>query len=382
MGKHLVLVGGGHAHMTTLRNIDHFYRRGHRVTLVNPSPYHYYSGMGPGMLGGIYEPREVRFHIREMAEKHGAKFIRDKAVRVDPAHRTIILGSGETVPFDVASFNTGSSVPPELCTGSDERVFMVKPILNLYRARIMLLREIERRPLDIVVLGGGPAGVEITANLHRLLLGRNHQACITLIGGSRILAKVPERVRHLALDSLTKRGIRIREGVRGEELGRGMATLSDGSRLNYDFAFIATGILPSPLFVESSLPTGDNGGLLVNSCLQSTAHPALFGGGDCIALDGNPLAKVGVYAVRQNPVLFHNLMAALEGGDLQKFDPGGAYMLIMNMGDGTGILWKKSLVINSRISFLLKDFVDRRFMKKFQVSGERDEPFDEASIIE
>ena len=382
MGKHLVLVGGGHAHLTTLRNIEHFYRRGHRVTLVNPSPYHYYSGMGPGMLGGMYEPHEVRFHIRKMAEKHGAEFIHDKAVRVDPVRRTIILGSGETVQFDVASFNTGSIVPPEFCSDANERVFPVKPIHNLYRARMMLLREIERGPLDIVVFGGGPAGVEITANLCRLLSSGNNQARITLIGGSRILAKVPERVRRLALDSLTRREIRFREGVHGKELGNGMATLSDGSRLNYDFAFIATGILPSPLFVDSSLPVGDNGGLLVNSFLQSSEYPELFGGGDCITLEGNPLAKVGVYAVRQNPVLFHNLMASLEGGRLREFDPGGAYMLIMNMGDGTGILWKKSLVINSRISFLLKDFVDRSFMNKFQVSGERDEPFDETSTSE
>jgi NADH dehydrogenase FAD-containing subunit len=379
MGKHLVLVGGGHAHMTALRNIDRFYRRGHRVTLVSPSPYHYYSGMGPGMLGGIYEPREVRFHIRKMAEKHGAEFIRDAAVRVDMARRSIILGSGATVPFDVASFNTGSNVPPELLTKADERVFPVKPIINLYRARIMLLRESERRPLEIIVLGGGPAGVEISANLHRLLRCNNRQAGITLIGGNRILAKAPERVRRLALDSLTGNGIRVREGVYGKALGLGLATLSDGSCLNYDFAFIATGVRPSTLFAESGLPTGDNGGLLVNSCLQSIDHPELFGGGDCIALETNPLAKVGVYAVRQNPVLFHNLMAALEGRELQQFDPGGAYMLIMNMGDGTGILWKKSLVFNSRIPFLLKDFVDRRFMKKFQLSGEREELFDGTS---
>jgi NADH dehydrogenase FAD-containing subunit len=175
------------------------------------------------MLGGMYEPHEVRFHIREMAEKHGAEFIRDKAVRVDPVHRTIILGSGETVPFDVVSFNTGSIVPPEFCSGSNERVFPVKPILNLYQARMMLLREIERRPLDIVVLGGGPAGVEISANLCRLLHGRNHQASITLIGGSRILAKVPERVRRLAMDSLPGED-QAREEVQ-RRVGDSMVTL-------------------------------------------------------------------------------------------------------------------------------------------------------------
>ena len=45
-------------------------------------------------------------------------------------------------------------------------------------------------------------------------------------------------------------------------------------------------------------------------------------------------------------------------------------MLILNMGDDKGILWTKNLAWNSRFSFLLKNFIDKRFMKEFQVSGE------------
>jgi hypothetical protein len=48
-------------------------------------------------------------------------------------------------------------------------------------------------------------------------------------------------------------------------------------------------------------------------------------------------------------------------------------MLILNMGDSRGILWKKSLTLDGKLSFFLKDYIDRRFMKKFQVSGEREE---------
>jgi hypothetical protein len=67
-------------------------------------------------------------------------------------------------------------------------------------------------------------------------------------------------------------------------------------------------------------------------------------------------------------------MAALEGGALQPFRQGGEYLLIMNMGDGTGIAWKKERVWDGRLAFLFKDFIDRRFMRRFQVSGERNEP--------
>jgi NADH dehydrogenase FAD-containing subunit len=374
MEKNLVLVGGGHAHMTMLLRLGDFTGKGYRAILISPSPYHYYSGMGPGMLSGMYEPRQIRFHIRKMAEDRGASFIEDHAVHIDPGGRSIRLGSGREVSYDVASFNTGSGISLEPSAKLSGAIIPVKPIVNLYRARREILKEIERRDLKISIVGGGPAGVEIAANLWRLLREKPHTAELTLIGGDRILGRFPEKVRSLALRSLKKRNIRVLEATRARTVAEGRVLLSDGAALHHDFAFMAVGVRPSAIFADSGLPTGEDGGLLVDSFLRSTAHPEIFGGGDCISLAGAPLAKVGVYAVRQNPVLLHNLMAALEGGDIQSFRPGGAYMLIMNMGDGTGIFWKKHLVWDGRFAFLLKDYIDRRFMKKFQVSGEPDEP--------
>jgi len=374
MGKHLVLVGGGHAHMTTLVNIDQVSARGHKATLVSPTPYHYYSGMGPGMLGGSYDPTQVRFHVRKMAEERGAEYIQDTAIRINPLEKSILLKSGRCISYDVASFNTGSEVQMAPLVSSTDTVIPVKPVVNLYKARVDLLREIKNRPLEIIVIGGGPAGVEISANLWRLLGNEPKKTTITLVAGSELLRHTPQRVRALALRSLLNKNIRVLTGVRAEHIEKGSVDLSDGSRINNDFAFIATGIKPSALFRDSALPTGADGGMLVNSFLQSTGHPELFGGGDCISLDGFPLAKVGVYAVRQNPVLFHNLVAKLEDTPLRSFDPGPPYMLILNMGDTRGILWKKSITVNGKFSFFLKDFIDRRFMKKFQVSGELAEP--------
>jgi NADH dehydrogenase FAD-containing subunit len=359
--------------MTVLFRLAEFAERGHRVTLISPSAHHYYSGMGPGLLSGIYEPRHVRFNIRKMAEERGAAFIEDEAARIDPAERLIILASGGEVPFDIASFNTGSRVPLEPLATQADSVITVKPIINLYRARRQILDEIARKELRIAVVGGGPAGIEIAANLWRLARKKPHRADIILVGGGRILGRFPEKVRAIALDSLQKRGINVMEGTHARAAADRIVMLSDGTMLNCDFVFVAVGVRATSLFTDSGLPTGEDGGLLVNSFLQSTAHPELFGGGDCITLSGTPLAKVGVYAVRENPVLFHNLMAALEGGALQPFRRVGEYMLIMNMGDGTGIVWKKDRVWDGRLAFLFKDFIDRRFMRKFQVSGERDE---------
>ena len=376
MKKHLVLVGGGHAHLTTLLHLADFIKRDHRVTLISPSPYHYYSGMGPGMLSGIYEPREVRFHVAEMATERGGEFIEDRVTRIDPDNRTLFLAGGTCIAYDVASFNVGSEVPMAGIAVAQERIIPVKPIVNLYRARHSILEDIKGQTLHLVVIGGGPAGVEISGNLWRLVRCSGGSTQITLIAGKKLLKSAPSKVRRLASTSLTSRNIEVLEGVRVPKIANGTITCSDGSSLQYDRAFVAVGVSPSPLFRESGLPTGEDGaGLLVNHHLQSIACPELFGGGDCVSLEGHQLARIGVYAVRQNPVLYHNLMAALEGDKMQSFDPGGSTMLIMNMGNDRGIFWKRTWVWEGRLSFILKDFIDRRFMKAFQVSGEMTEPF-------
>jgi NADH dehydrogenase FAD-containing subunit len=100
MKKHLVLVGGGHAHLTVLINLADYVQRGHKVTLIGPSPYHYYSGMGPGLLSGIYRPQEVRFHVKKMAEDRGATFVEDRVIMINPVRKTLDLQSGNQVAYD------------------------------------------------------------------------------------------------------------------------------------------------------------------------------------------------------------------------------------------------------------------------------------------
>jgi NADH dehydrogenase FAD-containing subunit len=175
------------------------------------------------------------------------------------------------------------------------------------------------------------------------------------------------------MGSLEERGVEVTEGVRVGRVDSGNAILEDGREYPFDFLFLAWGIRPSGLFEESGLPTGEDGGLLVNHYLQSVAFPEIFGGGDCISLQGHTLDKVGVYAVRQNPILYENLMAALEGGKMKRFDTSEVYLLLFNLGDGRAIFLRKGWISCGKFNFLLKDYIDKRFMRKFQVSGELEE---------
>jgi NADH dehydrogenase FAD-containing subunit len=398
MQKNLVFVGAGHAHLTAVSKAGTFVAQGHRVTVISASAYHYYSGMGPGMLSGIYRPQEVRFHVKRLAESRGTRFIEAKVIGIDPGKKVLSLRTGEEVEYDVVSFNTGSRVPTDLRPSPQENVFPVKPIENLLKGREAVLRAVASGSPRLAVVGGGAAGVEITGNLWRLVADAEGKAEIALIAGGRLLGRFPEGVRERALLSLRRRGVEIIEDARVDRIGgacdkfgeskallgqggvseallkQGEIRLVDGRSFPYDVAFLAVGVRPSPLFRDSGLPTGKDGGLKVNEYLQSVEFPDVFGGGDCISFAPRPLAKVGVYAVRENPVLYHNLRAALEGGVLRAFLPQESYLLILNMGDGRGILQKKSWIWDGRLAFWIKNYIDRSFMKKFQRMGELEEP--------
>ena len=372
MDKHIVLVGGGHAHMTVLTNLHKYAARGHGVTLIGPSPYHYYSGMGPGLLSGIYRPQDVRFHVKKMAEDRGAVFVQDAVTRIDADRKVLMLKSGNQVPYDVVSFNTGSTVPTPGDAVRSENIFTVKPIQNLMKVSQMLKAGLSATP-RLIIVGGGAAALEITGNLWRLVQGLGANASITVLGGRHFLSSMPRKAQRYARKSLLTRNIDIVEGANVSSLTDSRAVLEDGREFLFDLVLLAWGIRPSPLFCDSGLPTGKDGGLLVNAYLQSVAHPEIFGGGDCISFERRPLDKVGVYAVRQNPVLYTNLLATLEGKDLQAFHPQDTYLLIYNLGDGTGIFYRGKRVWKGRLIFHLKDYIDRRFMRKFQVSGEASE---------
>jgi len=363
---HLVLAGGGHAHLTVLANLAGIAARGHQVTVVGPSPHHYYSGMGPGMLGGTYRPEEIRFATQSVVERQGGRFVLDRVARIDAPAKAVQLASGQSLCYDVLSCNTGSQVDETLLAGGDGAgVVTVKPIERLQAARDRVLDLACRGPFTIAIAGGGPSAAEIAGNLRQLTSRAGlHRPRIVIFAGHGLMGRFPEGVRQRVIASLANRGVEI-VNQRVTAVSAETVVAESGSTAA-DLVVLASGILPSPLFRDSQLATGPEGGLLVNRFLQAVEHPEIFGGGDCIYFGDEPLDKVGVYAVRENPILYHNLLARLDGRPLLPFAPGGKYLLIFNLGEGQGVLHKGWLTMAGRAAFWIKDRIDRRFMRRFQ----------------
>lgn len=379
MGR-LVLLGAGHAHLAALMQIGALRERGHEVTVVGPHARHCYSGMGPGVLGGLYAPEDSCIKVRQLVEARGGTYVEDVAVRLDAAARTVVLSSGRALAYDVCSCNTGSQVPMPQVHGAGS-IFAVKPIENLAAAREWLLQCAARGPARVGVVGGGPAALEVACNVAACLrdmrmgagvpgeggLGERHAGdSVVMLARRGVMERVEPAVRKLAMQALHGWGVDVREHSPVQDIREGSICCAGGEVLSVDMVLVATGVQPSPLFAVSGVAAGPDGGLAVNAYLQSVEHDTLFGGGDCIWFTPSPLPRVGVHAVREAPVLAHNLLARLEDRPLQAYVPQKKFLLILNTGGGTGILHWGRLLFGGTLAMRIKDWIDRRFVGRFQ----------------
>lgn len=144
--------------------------------------------------------------------------------------------------------------------------------------------------------------------------------------------------------------------------------LSDDSVINCDVAVWATGAEPQKVSAESDLELM-KGFFRVNKYLQSTSHPNVFAGGDCITMEDyhdKPYpTKAGVYAVRAGPIIAQNLVNYAENKDLVEYVPQKGFLSLMMTGDGQCIGSKFGIGFYGKWVWELKDFIDMSFMDLF-----------------
>ena len=363
--KTAVLLGAGHAHLYAIRRAEEFRRRGVRLVLIAPGPF-WYSGLATGMLGGFYPPAQDQIDAAGLVRAGGGDFIQGKAARIDAAGQQVVLGDSREISYDALSINVGSEAVEIPGAETAANVYPLKPLECLASLR----RDLEAAGATasrVVVVGGGASGGEIALNL-RALLNRTggKQLTVTLLSaGDQFFEQFAPPVARKAVRLLRDRGVEMHLGAKVVRVTDGVAQTESGERIAFDFLVNAAGLRPSTLPGASGLATDAGGALRVNRFLQVVGQPAIFGGGDCVAFEERPLDKVGVYAVRAAPVLFHNLLVTCgreRPKALRPFKPQRHYLSILNVGDGTGLAIWRGLSWHGRAAFWLKDWLDRRFL--------------------
>ena len=368
--RRLVLLGAGHAHLHVIAHAAALARRGATIVVVAPDDF-WYSGLATGVLAGQYEPALDVVDVGALLARAGGRFVRDEAVAVDPAAHRVGLASGETLPYDLLSLDVGSEVPVDALPGGAPHALPVKPLSNLVRLRRALeARWAGGQDARVVVIGGGSSGVEVAAAIQQLGVRRGGSVEVTLLADTdRLLPAIRRGPALRAARELGRRGVRCVTGTRVTSIEADHVRTATGAAYPFDLLVLATGLVPAPVLRHGGLGIDGAGALIVDATLRSVLHPEVFGAGDCIAFEGRALPHIGVHAVKQAPVLLHNLLAALDGGLPRRYRPQRRALLILNLGDGTGLVSWGALAWRGRGAFWLKDRIDRRWLSSVRLAS-------------
>ena len=129
----VLLIGGGHAHITALRWLKKPPCPHMKFKLVNPRAYAVYSGMVPGFVAGHFDRNEVEVDLNRLCVEAGVDIVYDSIVDFDPVGKTATGETGASYSFTQASIDVGIVSAP-VSLSEKKGNLAVKPMSHFVEA--------------------------------------------------------------------------------------------------------------------------------------------------------------------------------------------------------------------------------------------------------
>lgn len=367
--KDLVLIGGGHAHALVLRMMAMTPVAGLRITLISPASHTPYSGMLPGLVAGHYQFEHTHIDLSRLCTWAQVRFITSEVIALDTHKRVVSLRDRPPLAYDVLSIDIGSQPELDSVPGAKEHVTPVKPVAQLWqRWQTLTARYADAKPGPdhrITVVGGGAGGIELALAIAQFGIGKGLTVEL-LSAASGILAGYNAGARRATLSALTDLGVELQLDSRVAKVEAGLLHLADGRQLSFDELFWCTGAAAAPWVAESGLPVDERGFLKVSNTLQSQGDKHIFAAGDIATQVQYPRPKAGVYAVRQAPVLAHNLRNIVLGKPLREHRPQLHFLSLISLGAKRATADRGLFCATGEWVWRWKNRIDRSFMARFE----------------
>jgi NADH dehydrogenase len=282
----------------------------------------------------VLSPADIASPIRTIVRGNAnTEVLMDEATGFDLDHRRVIFSSGAEIQYDYLMLATGAT---HSYFGHDEWAHFAPGLKTIedaieIRRRVLLAFELaERRmletgshpPLNFVVIGGGPTGVELAGAIrdisrHYLQHDFRHidpsKARVILIEGeNRVLSAYPEDLSRKAEDQLRELGVEVMDGVRVTDVQPGLV-IAGHQRIEAVVTLWAAGVQASPLGKLLGVPTDKRGCVLVDNTLNPPGHSDIFVCGDLAHFeqDGHQVPGVAQPAMQMGDYVARTIEADL-----------------------------------------------------------------------
>lgn len=341
MSKRVVIVGAGFGGLAAARALKG--ARDVSITLVDRQNHHLFQPLLYQVATAGLNPSEISSAVRAVTWKQkNLQVLMGEVTSFDYASQRVLLDEGKMeLPYDylILAMGGGTSYfghdewaehAPGLKSLQDALTIRNRVLYGFERAeRSTDPKEIERLT-SIVVVGGGPTGVELAgafAELRRYVLRwdfKNIQpetARVILIEGSdRLLGSYPARLSSYACKRLQNMGVEVLFSERVQQIERGKVT-TDKRTIEAANILWAAGVGGSDMAEKLGGERDRAGRVMIEPDLRLKGHENIFAIGDMAHLDekGKPLPGVAPVAMQQGALAGKNLLRLMRGQPLQTF---------------------------------------------------------------
>jgi NADPH-dependent 2,4-dienoyl-CoA reductase/sulfur reductase-like enzyme len=284
----LVIVGGGPAAHATARAYREAQGEG-QLTILTPEltvPYQR-PPLSKDFLRGEMDDSELPIERPEWYAKHAIEVrLGAEAETLDPAARTITLGSGETLSYDACVLATGAEPAPLPVPGATEEWVLL--LRSLATARVLRYRA--ETANTAIVIGSGFIGCEAAASL--ALRGLK----VTLVTDestpqeARLGAEAGARIQGWLEDL----GVELVLGAAVEKIGEHRVQVADQDPLKAELILMASGVKPCAGLAESAGITVKDGRIVVDASMRTSADGVLAAGDVALALNAKANRRLAV----------------------------------------------------------------------------------------
>ena len=337
----VVIVGGGFAGLQAARGLA---RLPVDVTLVDRRNHHLFQPLLYQVALAVLSPADIAQPIRSILRRQSnAVVLMDEVVGIDVRARQVSLGSGARLDYDYLVLATGAThsyfghgewepLAPGLKTIEDATEIRRRVLLAFELAERQMVEQGWHSPLNFVVIGAGPTGVELAgaiSDIAQLYISHDFRhidpaksRVMLLDGGPRILAAYPEDLSAKAEATLKRLGVEVHTQMQVTGVGPGWVEAQGergNSRIEAVVTLWAAGGAASPLGRMLGAPPQVNfdrrGCVIVDDRLNPPALPEVFVLGDLAHFeqDGRQIPGVAQPAMQMGDHVAKIVAADLAG---------------------------------------------------------------------
>lgn len=392
----VIIIGAGFAGLAAAKRLG---KLAVDVTLLDRKNHHTFQPLLYQVALAVLSPGDIAQPIRSIVRNfENTEVVMDEVLGIDTVRRRVHIKSGVEMIYDYLILATGSThsyfgkpewaaLAPGLKSVEDATEIRRRVLLAFELAERQMLETGSHPPLNFVVIGGGPTGVELAgaiSDIARLYMTKDFRHIDTktaqvliLEGSPHVLAAYPEDLQQSAVRQLHALGVTVRTGAHVTDIQPGYVMIGD-ERIESCCTLWAAGVEASPLGKLLAQTPGveldKRGCVIVNQYLNPKNLPEVFVCGDLahVEQDGKqvpgvaqPAMQMGDYAARRIGLLIDDSDKGAKMKPFRYFDKGDM-ATIGRKAAVARVVWPFKANLSGFIAWMMWMFVHIYFLVGFR----------------